>query len=304
MSVVLWKAASFVLVIIIGYVLKQLHIFKVSDFQIVSRIIMKITLPSVIITTFNGIKFESQLLLIVAFGIVCNLITIGVGWILARKMSPSEKAFHMINMSGYNIGCFTFPFIQSMMEPIGTITCCLFDTGNSLLCTGGTYGIAASVANNGERNTFFSFLKKCISSVPLDVYLIMLTLSICHFSLPDTVISLMQPMKEANGFLAMLMIGIGFELFLESTQIKQIIKILGIRYGISVLCALLFWFLLPFSESVRLALVIVLFSPISVVAPIFTQKCQGNVEMSSALNSLSIIISLISITSILLVAKV
>lgn len=304
MSAVLLKAAAFVLVIIAGYGLKRLHIFKASDFQIISQIIMKITLPAVIISTFNGMNFESSLLIIVLFGIGCNLITIGTGWLLARKLSPSEKAFHMINMSGYNIGCFTLPFIQSMLEPAGTIACCLFDTGNSLLCTGGTYGIAASVANNGEKTTVLSFIKKCLSSVPLDAYLIMLLLSLFHLSLPDTVISLIQPMKDANGFLAMLMIGVGFELSLEPSQIKRIAKVLGFRYGISIIFALLFWFVLPFSVPVRLALVIVLFSPVSVVAPIFTQRCKGDVSMASAVNSLSIIISLITITSILLCAGI
>lgn len=300
MSAVLWKAASFVLVIIAGFLLKKTRILKASDFQIISSIIMKLTLPAVIITTFNGMSFEVSLLAVVFFGVLCNLATIGTGYLIARKRSPAEKAFHILNMSGYNIGCFTLPFIQTALEPMGTIACCLFDTGNSLLCTGGTYGIAASVADNGERTTLRSFLKKCLSSVPLDAYLVMLVLSLLHLQLPDAFLSLIQPMKEANGFLAMLMIGVGFEFSLQKGQLGRIVRVLALRYGISVAFSLFFWFCLPFAEPVRLAMVLVLFSPVSVVAPIFTGKCSGDVAAASAVNSLSIVISLVCITGILL----
>ena len=54
--------------------------------------------------------------------------------------------------------------------------------------------------------------------------------------------------------------------------------------------------LLPFSLEVRQAMALVSLGPISAVAPAFTGKLKGDVEMSSAINSLSIIISIVLLT--------
>ena len=59
----------------------------------------------------------------------------------------------------------------------------------------------------------------------------MLGLSLLHLQLPDAFLSLIQPMKEANGFLAMLMIGVGFEFSLQKGQLGRIVRVLALRYG-------------------------------------------------------------------------
>ncbi|MED4406270.1 hypothetical protein [Heyndrickxia coagulans] len=51
-------------------------------------------------------------------------------------------------------------------------------------------------------------------------------------------------------------------------------------------------------------LVIIAFAPISAVCTAFTQKCGGNVAMSSTLNSLSILISIVLMTSLMVVLKI
>lgn len=62
---------------------------------------------------------------------------------------------------------------------------------------------------------------------------------------------------------------------------------------------LAFYFLLPFDLEVRQALVILAFSPIGSVMLAFTQELKGDVGLASAINSISIIVSIV-ITVILL----
>ena len=63
-------------------------------------------------------------------------------------------------------------------------------------------------------------------------------------------------MANANAFLAMLMLGVGFKLSGDRTQMSKIVKMLGVRYGVAVLTAAAFYFLLPFSLEYRQALAV------------------------------------------------
>ena len=65
-----------------------------------------------------------------------------LGWILGGK-DRDEKAFHILNMSGYNIGNFTMPFTAGFFGPTGVVITSLFDTGNAFICLGGAYSVAS-----------------------------------------------------------------------------------------------------------------------------------------------------------------
>ena len=57
--------------------------------------------------------------------------------------------------------------------------------------------------------------------------------------------------------------------------------------------AVLFYFVLPFDIQVRQALVILAFSPIGSAVPPFTAELGGDVGLSSAINSMAIVISIL-----------
>jgi hypothetical protein len=296
MESVLIKASAFVLVIILGYVLKRVGFFEANHFGLISKMVLNITLPCAIVSNFSQLTIEVSLLLVVVIGIVCNLFTIGLGYFVALRKAPVDQAFHMINFSGYNIGCFTLPYVQGFLGPIGVVVTCLFDAGNSLLCTGGTYSIASAVVNKGNQTGIKTFFKTLFSSIPLDTYVIMLMLSILNISIPKEITTFTDLVGGANGFLAMLMIGIGFELHLKRSQTVQIVKTLMVRYGVAALFAVVFYLMLPFSQEIRAILALIVFAPISAVAPAFTYKTGGDFALSSTINSLSIIISIFVMT--------
>ena len=99
----------------------------------------------------------------------------------------------------------------------------------------------------------------------------------------------------------MLMIGVGFRLEATPDQLGRVGKILGIRYGVAAVLAACFYFLLPFSLEVRQTLVILAFSPIGSAVPGFTAELKGDVGLSSAVNSISILCSIVIIVVLLLV---
>ncbi|WP_315077409.1 AEC family transporter [uncultured Clostridium sp.] len=97
MNEVLTKTGVFILIIILGYSLKRIGFFKQSDFKVVSKIVLNITLPCAVISNFNKLEMDMTLLFLVVIGIVCNFVMIGAGYLVAWKNNNSEKAFNMIN---------------------------------------------------------------------------------------------------------------------------------------------------------------------------------------------------------------
>ena len=176
----------------------------------------------------------------------------------------------------------------------------LVDSGNALVCLGGSYSIASMAKGGKSGFSIRPVIKSLLTSVPFDAYLLMTILSLLHLSLPSPVVSFTGIIANANAFMAMLMLGVGFKMTGDRSQLGRIVKILGIRYSISIALALAFYFLLPFALEYRQALTILALSPIASSSPAYTAELKGDIGLSSAVNSLSIIISVVLITGTLL----
>ena len=116
----------------------RIGFFKEEDFTVLSRITIRITLTAAIITSFSGKTIDLSLLSLVALGIGCGLVYIAIGFFGRPKAEKEQLAFDMLNLSGYNIGAFVIPFAQSFLGPMGVIATSLFDTGNAVICLGGS----------------------------------------------------------------------------------------------------------------------------------------------------------------------
>jgi len=117
---------------------------------------------------------------------------------------------------------------------------------------------------------------------------------------PLPVLSLAEIVGNANAFLAMLMIGVGFKISGDKKQIGKIVRILVIRYGIGLIFALSTFYLLKFPQEVKVALMILAFSPLPSSSPAYTDDLKGDVGLSSAVNSISIVCSIVLIVLLLL----
>ncbi|MDY2937160.1 MAG: AEC family transporter [Fusicatenibacter sp.] len=296
MAEILTKALSFVMIILTGNILRRKGFFKEEDFYVLSKIVLKITLPAAIISNFSGTTIEPSMLVITLMGLGGGIFLIFAAFLLTAKKDRKERAFHVLNVSGYNIGNFTMPFAQSFLGSTGVVVTSLFDTGNAFICLGGSYSIASMIQDKNGKFAIIRILKTLVKSIPFDTYLIMTVLTLCRISLPKPIVSFANIVGGANAFLAMLMIGVGLKLSGEKSQRKTIIRILSIRYTISIALAVVFYFFLPFPLEYRQALTILSLSPIASAAPAFTADLKGDIGLSSAVNSLSIVISICLIT--------
>ena len=181
---------------------------------------------------------------------------------------------------------------------MGVVATCLFDTGNAFICLGTSYSIAAMI-KDGRGFSLKSLLKALGTSIPFITYLIMLPLNLLRIPLPKVVLEFAGILSNANAFMAMLAIGVGFHLTAERSQLASVTKVLFTRFSIAAILAAAYYFLLPFSLEIRQALVILAFSPIGSAVPPFTRQLGGDVGLSSAINSIAIVCSIIIMVTLL-----
>lgn len=291
MTDILTRAGAFVAIILLGYLLKRAGLFHEEDYSVLSRLLMKVTFPCAIVTSFAGRRIEPAMLSLALLAIACGFAYMLIAVLINFRSSREQSAFDILNLPGYNIGNFTMPFIQSFLGPGGIIATGIFDMGNAVICLGGAFGIASTVKSGARFSVKRIFTALC-RSVPFLTYILMLLLNLLNVSLPGTVTECVGIIGSANPFLAMFVIGVGFKLGGKTGQAGKILRLLALRYGAAVVIALVFWFVLPFSLEVRQALVILAFSPIGSAVPPFTAELKGDVGLSSAVNSVSILISI------------
>ena len=298
MQEILIRAGSFVAIIVLGYILRQTGFFTEAAFPVLSKIVLKITLPAAIVMSFSGKELDSSLVTLALVGLGASALPAALGFLLNRG-NRGRQAMEMVNLGGYNIGNFTLPFVQSFLGSAGVIATSLFDVGNAAVCLGGAYSLAVLV-KAGKGFSLKKLLLSLLKSIPFLCYVIMTILGLLDLRLPSPVLSWVGILSNANTFLAMLMIGVSLRLQADRTQIGRIARLLAVRYLVAVVLALVFWFLLPYDLNVRRTLILLVFSPVPASVPAFTGELKEDVGLASAVNSFSIIISIIIIVSLLI----
>ncbi len=294
------KPLSYVLLIVLGYALKRAGFFGREDYRLMSRIMINITLPCTIVRAFSGFSRDPQMFLIVGISFVCSMLPPILMYLATPGVDTRLRAYRMINIGGYNIGCFSLPLIEAFFGGTGVVAACMFDVGNAVMMTGGAYALTSTLLKTGgeTRESARDILMKFLRSAPFDTYLIVFLLMALNVQLPEAVYTLAQPAANANAFIAMLMIGMMFEPAGDRTKLTEAARELAVRYAIAAVFALACYFLTPFSLIIRQTLVVLCFAPLSSLAPIYTDRCRSDTALASFTNSVSIAVSLVAMLAL------
>lgn len=285
--------ASYAAVIALGYALKRAGFLHEGDRRLLSRLMLNVTLPCAVVAAFEGFERDARMFFIVGIGLVASMLPILVMYAFSRRAPKGVCAYRMLNAGGANIGCFAMPLIQGIFGGASAVAVSLYDTGNAIVMTGGSYAVTSTLLRSGEkREGAREIAKKFLSSVPFDAYMLMLLLTALNITLPTAAFRLVRPAAQANGFIAMLTVGAMFEPVMDRTMLGEAAKVLGFRLVFSALFGAACFFLTPYSFEVRRVLVLLSFAPISSLAPVYTERCGGNAALAGFTNSVSILTSL------------
>ena len=291
----IFKPMSYVLVIMLGYLLKRAGFFGKDDHRLMSKIMVNITLPCTIIQAFDGFERDTKMFIIVGIGFICAFMPILLMYLTTGRVEKRLRAYRMLNIGGYNIGCFSLPLVQAFFGNTGVVAACMFDTGIAIMLTGGAYAMTSTLLRTGgeERESVGDVLLKFVKSLPFDAYMMMILLAALGVKIPSVVFTLTRPAGQANAFVAMLMIGMMFEPAGDRALLRETARELVWRYLFAAASAALVFFCTPFELVVRQTLCIVCFAPLSSLAPIYTDRCHSDTALASFTNSVSIAVSLI-----------
>ena len=285
------KMMEFMVYIAAGYLAKRTGLVKERAMGVLSIIMLDVTLPCTITKGLNGYHLDARYLSLLVVGFVFNVLFIGVGHLLARRRELRMRGFCMLNSTGFNIGMFAMPFLQTFCTPAVFSMICLCDVGNAIMTMGGNYAVSARLSKapgmNGKK-----MVKIVLTCVGFHCYIIMLTLSVLNISLPGTFMSVVSGVASVNPMLCMFMIGLGLKFRIGRDALRLVAKILSMRYLVAaLLCAPLFF--LPIdNRSIVVAMCIYLLSPVSGLNPIYTYKMAPDMLKDSSMNScVSIMVS-------------
>ena len=116
------KPIAFLLIIVAAYLVKRAGLFKPRDYRVMQVVVFDFTLPASIIVSFATNPHHLSMLLISVFAIVFGLLPLLLVYAATRHKPVADRAFLMLNCSGFNIGNFCFPVIQAFMGPSALVT--------------------------------------------------------------------------------------------------------------------------------------------------------------------------------------
>ncbi len=290
------KPLSYVFILCLGVFLRHINVIKEGEHRVLSSVVITLTLPAAVINAFSKVERGVELYWIVLIGLGCAVVAYTLTFLVTRRKAASERAIIILSMVGYNVGCFAMPLIQAFFGVQGTVISCMFDVGNGIMATGGTYILCSILlrTNPDDKPTFTSVIKRFMTSVPFVTYITMIILNIFNVALPAPVITFIEPIASANSFLAMFMVGAMLKFSRGSGYLPKASAIVGLRSLLCAVFAALCFFLLPFDLMTRRILAMLCFAPISALGPTYVEKLNADGAFASFANSLSVAVGLVA----------
>lgn len=301
MNNILSMSSVFILIICLGYFMKQIGFLNQEDSNVLGKIIVNITLPCVFFSSANGLSLDFSTLFFIGISFVVNFVMIIVGYICTCHKNPLIKGTFIISCSGYDVGNFVLPFVSAFLPQIGVLYLCSFNVANIIMSMGLTYAITCMIVNYESHMTLRQFFKELLSSVSLDVYLIILVIACFHITIPTFILNITTTIGVANSFLVMLMIGLKLEFHISKEQLKQILEILSIRLLGAIILSVIVILFLPLDMLGKKVLIVTFFGPMVSVSSIYAKRLGYEGSIVANATTLSILLSIILMAFILFV---
>ena len=286
------KAAALLLIIAIGYAIKRRGWVDEDAVRLFGKILINITLPAAIITSFNTVEITPRMLVVTLVGFVVVFIGQAAGFFVTRARGREAQALAVLNVGPFNIGLFAIPYLATFVGPEGILFAGLFDIGNGLASIVLGYTAAMLLTRGrGGVHTGRALLRAVLMPVFLS-YVGMVALRIAGLSVPAPVIGFTSIVGAANTFLAMMMIGVGLQVVLDRSRYAAAGIILLTRYAVMVALGLVVWFVLPVPPVEKTVIVMVLAAPIASLSAAFSSEAGLDVGVATFAISVSVLISI------------
>lgn len=271
-----------------------------KDAKLLGIVIVNLTLPAALIRNAESIVIGPELPLLFCFGVLANVLGLGAGFLLNYRKREPLTAAKMLTVSSYNIGAVILPFVEMFYPGTGVAYLCMFDVGNAIMGLGISYSISKAVSQPDTKLTLKSIFKTLASSVSFMTYLILFVMACFHLQVPAFVMETANSIGVANGFMAMLMIGLLLEFDLPKTHLKDVLKISGVRVALNLLLMAVVYFFPYGTPLLKVIVMLCVAAPIASASVVYILDCGYKGDLVGMVCTVSILISLSMIITMIL----
>lgn len=282
---------SLALFFLLGYFFKTWFSYSEDQAgQILSRIILNVTIPATIFYSASNTQNISEAFLLPVAAILIQLFMFGIFYLLARKfqLERDTECVFITTPLITNVLLFMGPFFYLAYGDEGLTRLIFFDMGNAMTI----YFIAQPIFRfSGLRNlNFLSSLKMIFSSAPIWAFILGLLFGGLGLSIPDVLQEPLHILKEANIFLPMFLLGFYFHPSLE--KIRLVLFTVFFRMLLGLLIGVGISFLFP-NPMDKITIIMCTSAPIGMMSLIFSSEHRKDIPFSSSIVSYSMLIGLV-----------
>lgn len=284
-----------ILLIALGYFLKRINYLKATDSQVLSTLVLNVTLPSLVIVNLNSadlnMSFSILPIMMIVYGIVAKIIVI---WFFRKYSNQMHGSVGMMTGS-MNIGLFAYPLVNAIWPEKGMVYFGMADIGGAMIMFGLTYFVGSYFSEGGDQFNFKFLGKKLIQSVPLVTYIVMFTLNMSNIHIWKPAIDFFSILSKANMPLSMILLGVMLSFSIDREYLPVTIKYLCLHYGLAIVAGTLVHFFLPVSDPmIKTTLLITWLLPVGVaIIPYSIQFKYKTLPFVGMVTNLTIIISIV-----------
>lgn len=232
------KISSFLLLILVGYILKSIKFLKEEDGEILKKILFNISLPSLVLYSILTSKFSGNYIIIFILVPVSMIIQFILLFIFGKLYIKDKKDFANLILSGVmgNTAFLGYPLVEIFFGINNLPYGILYDQAHFYTFLVIIYPLISYISGNNIKSIKSSFI-----SPPVFAFLTGLVLR--NFYIPTLIIDSLNILKTSVTPLVMLYIGINLEF---SFSIKDLTYLLPVTIFKLIIFPFLFYFISSF----------------------------------------------------------
>lgn len=296
MEKVYFKTAELLTAIFLGYALKRSGRLSPQDTQTISKLVLWIALPCVIVKSLSGITLGRELAFAAAIGAAANGALLLMTWLCFGRRDSQGWMAALFSVTTFNISSFAVPVLAPFVSAETMAGVLAFNLPTSIF----TYAIVPSCAALRSETSEHSWRqagKKLLHSIPTMTCLVMFALAALHISLPQAVVAIAGSFAGANTFLAMLAVGSLMSFSFSNEGLHQLLPPITARLGTVCVLAVLIR-LLPIRSDLCSALIMSVFAPAASTMPVLALQSGYRGGSVAVTNSVYLLIS-VAVLSVL-----
>lgn len=232
------KIASFLILIMVGYILKSIKFLNEDDGEVLKKILFNISLPSLVLYSILTSKFSGNYMIIFILVPSSMIIQFILLFIFGKLYIKNKKDFANLILSGVmgNTAFLGYPLVEIFFGINNLPYGILYDQAHFYTFLLIIYPLISYISGNNIKSIKSSFI-----SPPIFAFLTGLILR--NFYIPTLVIDLLNIFKASVTPLVMLYIGINLEF---SFSINDLTYLLPVTIFKLIIFPFLFYFISSF----------------------------------------------------------